>query len=106
MNYYDKLTEIFCTLDNFTLDFEQQIHLFFARLLRRVLYVKIWGILHWVSHGYFRSCFSKLKTAEYLCRYQGLHPEVDMIYRFLHKLSDRLKKKVEQIAFAHSSIKG
>ena len=25
MNYYDKLTEIFCALDDFTLEFEQQI---------------------------------------------------------------------------------
>src|SRR5690554_5563432 len=45
---------------------------------------------------------SKLKTAEYLYRYQGVSLSVDAIYRFLDKLNDQLKCKVEQIAFAHT----
>jgi transposase len=45
---------------------------------------------------------SKLKTTEYLYRYQGLSIEVDSIYRFLDKLSGTLKDQVEQIAFDHT----
>lgn len=46
---------------------------------------------------------SKLKTTEYLYRYQGVSIEVDTIYRFLDKLNDKLKGQVEQIAFAHTN---
>jgi transposase len=45
---------------------------------------------------------SKLKTSEYLYRYQGIWIDTDKIYRFLDKLNDRLKEQVEQIAFAHT----
>ena len=45
---------------------------------------------------------SKLKTVEYIYRYQGIHLSIDKIYRFLDKLNDKLKDKVEQIAFAHT----
>lgn len=45
---------------------------------------------------------SKLKTAEYLYRYQGITVNIDTIYRFLDKLNDKLKPEVEQIAFAHT----
>lgn len=45
---------------------------------------------------------SKLKTVEYLFRYQGVSLSVDAIYRFLDKLNDQLKPKVEQIAFTHT----
>lgn len=45
---------------------------------------------------------SKLKTVEYLYRYQGISLEVDTIYRFLDKLNDQLKQEVEQIAFEHT----
>jgi len=45
---------------------------------------------------------SKLKTTEYLYRYQGEQIDVDAIYRFLDKLSGGLKLVVEQIAFAHT----
>jgi transposase len=51
---------------------------------------------------------SKLKTTEYLYRYQGKQIDVDAIYRFLDKLSGCLKPVVEQIAFAHTlrTLKG
>ena len=51
---------------------------------------------------------SKLKTTEYLYRYQGKSVDVDAVYRFLDKLSDTLKPEVEQIAFAHTlrTLKG
>jgi len=51
---------------------------------------------------------SKLKTTEYLYRYQGKIIDVDTVYRFLDKLNDSLKPEVEQIAFAHTlrTLKG
>lgn len=45
---------------------------------------------------------SKLKTIEYLYRYQGTSLDIDAIYRFLDKLNDKLKPQVEQIAFSHT----
>lgn len=45
---------------------------------------------------------SKLKTSEYLYRYQGIELNVDTIYRFLDKLRNELKEEVEQIAFTYT----
>lgn len=45
---------------------------------------------------------SKLKTVEYLNRYQGIRLDLDAVYRFLDKLNDTLKGQVEQIAFTHT----
>lgn len=45
---------------------------------------------------------SKLKTIEYLYRFQGVMLDIDAIYRFLDKLNNKLKHQVEQIAFAHT----
>ncbi len=45
---------------------------------------------------------SKLKTVDYLYRYQGKRISVDRIYRFLDKLADRYKEQVEQIAYDYS----
>lgn len=45
---------------------------------------------------------SKLKTIDYVYRFQGLLLDIDAVYRFLDKLSDKLKSQVEQIAFAHT----
>ena len=45
---------------------------------------------------------SKLKTVEYLYRYQGVDLAIDAVYRFLDKLNNHLKEDVEQIAFAHT----
>ena len=45
---------------------------------------------------------SKLKTSEYLYRYQGVQIKTDTIYRFLDKLNSSLKTQVERIAFAHT----
>lgn len=45
---------------------------------------------------------SKLKTVEYLYRYQGASLDIDAVYRFLDKLNSKLKSKVEQVAFAHT----
>jgi hypothetical protein len=45
---------------------------------------------------------SKLKTVDYLYRYQGITVDVDKIYRFLDMLNDRYKETVERIAFEYS----
>ena len=45
---------------------------------------------------------SKLKTTEYLYRFQGTYIKIDAIYRFLDKLNDKLKDQVEQISFEHT----
>ena len=46
---------------------------------------------------------SKLKTIDYLYRYQGTILHIDALYRFLDKLNHKLKPQVEQIAFAHTN---
>ena len=48
---------------------------------------------------------SKLKTVEYLYRYQGIVLDIDKIYRFLDKLNDKLKPTVERLAFIHAKKK-
>lgn len=45
---------------------------------------------------------SKLKTVEYLYRFQGVSLDIDAVYRFHDKLNKRLKEKVEQISFKHT----
>lgn len=45
---------------------------------------------------------SKLKTVDYLYRYQGVNISISTVYRFLDKLNARLKKQVEQISFKHT----
>ena len=45
---------------------------------------------------------SKLKTIEYVYRYQGIMLDIDAIYRFLDKLNSKLKEQVELIAFNHT----
>jgi hypothetical protein len=45
---------------------------------------------------------SKLKTVEYLYRYQGVGLDISSVYRFLDKLNKNLKDKVEQITYAHT----
>src|ERR1035437_6955184 len=45
---------------------------------------------------------SKLKTIEYLYRFQGVMADIDAVYRFLDKLNTSLKNQVEQIVFAHT----
>jgi len=46
---------------------------------------------------------SKLKTIDYVYRFQGVLLDIDVVYRFLDKLNNKLKSQVEQIAFSHTS---
>jgi transposase len=45
---------------------------------------------------------SKLKTIDYLYRFQGVILDIDGVYRFLDKLNNQLKNQVEQIALGHT----
>lgn len=45
---------------------------------------------------------SKLKTVDYLYRYQGITLDITAVYRFLDKLNDTLKAEVERISYAHT----
>ncbi len=45
---------------------------------------------------------SKLKTIEYLNRYQGVLLDIDAVYRFLDKLNNKYKQQVERIAFDYT----
>lgn len=45
---------------------------------------------------------SKLKTVEYLHRFQGVTLEISAVYRFLDKLNNKLKGKIEKIVFEHT----
>jgi transposase len=45
---------------------------------------------------------SKLKTVDYLFRYQRTVLDIDAVYRFHDKLNSKLKDQVEQIAFNHT----
>jgi transposase len=45
---------------------------------------------------------SKLKTIDYMYRYQGLTIDISSIYRFLDKLNHTLKDEVEQISYKHT----
>jgi transposase len=45
---------------------------------------------------------SKLKTIDYLNRFQGEKINISTIYRFLDKLSHELKEQVQQIAYRHT----
>jgi hypothetical protein len=45
---------------------------------------------------------SKLKAIDYLFRFLNVDLQADEIYRFMDKLSEQLKKQVEQIAFEHT----
>ncbi len=45
---------------------------------------------------------SKLKTIDYLERYNGIKIDIDKVYRFLDKLNKKYKTEVEQIAFNYT----
>lgn len=45
---------------------------------------------------------SKLKTIDYLYRFQGVNINISTVYRFLDKLNAELKEQVEQITYKHT----
>jgi transposase len=51
-----------------------------------------------------RLCFpvSKLKTTDFLSRYQHLNIDVQVVYRYLDKLYNQQKEQVQQISYHHT----
>ncbi|MCX6244435.1 MAG: IS1634 family transposase [Bacteroidetes bacterium] len=45
---------------------------------------------------------SKLKTIDYLYRYQGTTLDIDAVYRFLDKLNSKLMAQIEEISFVYT----
>ena len=51
-----------------------------------------------------RLCFpvSKLKTTDYLFKYKGISIDVERIYRYLDKLHDKQKERIQEISYSHT----
>ena len=45
---------------------------------------------------------SKLKTVDYLRRYQAVEMDVDKLYRFLDRLNERHKEAIETVSYEHT----
>lgn len=45
---------------------------------------------------------SKIKTVDYLYRYRGIRIEVDTVYRFLDKLSNKYKDTIERVTYNYT----
>lgn len=81
----------------------------FGRLFDHVGYGEIGGLFRPLVLSRLVAPGSKLKTVDYLWRYNGVSYDVNKIYRYLDKLcgrgagSDDIKSRIEQITFAHSA---
>ncbi len=51
-----------------------------------------------------RLCYpvSKLKTTDYLFKYKGISIDVERIYRYLDKLHDKQKERIQEISYSHT----
>ena len=81
----------------------------FGKLFDYVGYGEIGGLFRPLVLSRLVASGSKLKTVDYLWRYNGVAYDVNKVYRYLDKLCDRnsakadIKDRIEQITFAHSS---
>lgn len=81
----------------------------FGKLFDYVGYENIGGLFRPLVLSRLVAPGSKLKTVDYLWRYNGVSYDVNKIYRYLDKLCDRnprkadIKDQIEQITFAHSA---
>ncbi len=81
----------------------------FGRLFDHVGYGEIGGLFRPLVLSRLVAPGSKLKTVDYLWRYNGVSYNVNKVYRYLDKLCGReagstdIKSKIEQITFAHST---
>lgn len=81
----------------------------FGKLFDYVGYGEIGGLFRPLVLSRLVAPGSKLKTVDYLWRYNGVSYDINKIYRYLDKLCDRnpskpdIKDMVEQITFAHSA---
>jgi len=81
----------------------------FGRLFDHVGYGEIGGLFRPLVLSMLVAPGSKLKTVDYLWRYDGVSYDVNKLYRYLDKLCGRspnkpdIKDRIEQITFAHSA---
>ena len=81
----------------------------FGKLFDYVGYGEIGGLFRPLVLSRLVAPGSKLKTVDYLWRYNGVAYDVNKVYRYLDKLCDRnpakadIKDRIEQITFAHSA---
>lgn len=81
----------------------------FGKLFDHVGYGQIGGLFRPLVLSRLVAPGSKLKTVDYLWRYNGVSYDVSKVYRYLDKLCDRDREKrdikdvVEDITFAHSA---
>ena len=81
----------------------------FGRLFDYVGYGEIGGLFRPLVLSRLVAPGSKLKTVDYLWRYNGVSYDINKVYRYLDKLCDRdkgktdIKERIEQITFAHSA---
>lgn len=81
----------------------------FGRLFDYVGYGEIGGLFRPLVLSRLVAPGSKLKTVDYLWRYNGVSYDINKVYRYLDKLCDRdknktaIKDRIEQITFAHSA---
>jgi hypothetical protein len=81
----------------------------FGKLFDRVGYSVIGGLFRPLVLSRLVAPGSKLKTVDYLWRYNGVSYDVNKVYRYLDKLCERdpgkpcIKDRIEQITFAHSA---
>lgn len=81
----------------------------FGRLFDYVGYGEISGLFRPLVLSRLVSPGSKLKTVDYLWRYNGLSYDINKVYRYLDKLCGRnpdfpdIKERIEHITFFHSA---
>ncbi len=81
----------------------------FGKLFDYVGYGAIGGLFRPLVLSRLVAPGSKLKTVDYLWRYNGVSYDVNKVYRYLDKLCDRtldnpdIKSRIEQITFSHSA---
>lgn len=81
----------------------------FGRLFDYVGYGEIGGMFRPLVLSRLVAPGSKLKTVDYLWRYNGVSYDINKVYRYLDRLCDRnpiapgIKDRIEQITFAHSA---
>lgn len=81
----------------------------FGKLFDYIGYGEIGGLFRPLVLSRLVAPGSKLKTVDYLWRYNGVSYDINKVYRYLDKLCDRdknktdIKDRVEQITFAHSA---
>ena len=103
------LSETDATIENFLGDMSNaQVHtigpeLIFGRLFNRLGFNVIKeNLFRHITVARLAYPTSKLKTVDYLYRYQGIQMEVVTVYRFLDRLRDKYKETIERIAYEHT----